>query len=38
LVIHGLKHQDRAAIKGGVKNEKTVSGVLTRMKGWFDEL
>jgi cell division protein FtsA len=38
LVIHGLKHQDRAAIKGGVKTEKTVSGVLTKMKGWFDEL
>ena len=38
LVIHGLKHQDRAAIKGETKREKSVVGVLNKMKGWFDEL
>jgi cell division protein FtsA len=38
LVLHGLKHLDRAAIKGMEKKEKSLGGVFAKMKGWFDEL
>jgi cell division protein FtsA len=38
LVLHGLKHLDRAAIPGTTKREKSFGGVISRMKGWFDEL
>lgn len=39
LVLHGLKHLDGAAIKGGEqKKEPGVGGVFKKMKDWFDEL
>ncbi len=38
LVYHGLKHQDRATIKGDSRKDKSMKSVFTKMKGWFDEL
>lgn len=39
LVIHGLKHQDRASLTfGNGKNGSPVKRIFHRMKAWFDEL
>jgi cell division protein FtsA len=38
LVIHGLKHQDRASIKGDPKRARTFRSMTKKMKEWFDEL
>jgi cell division protein FtsA len=39
LVIHGLKHQDRASLTfGNGRNGSPVKRIFHRMKTWFDEL
>ncbi len=39
LVIHGLKHQDKASLTfGNGKNGSPVKRIFHRMKAWFDEL
>jgi cell division protein FtsA len=39
LVIHGLKHQDRASLTfGNGRNGSPVKRIFHRMKAWFDEL
>lgn len=39
LVLHGLKHKDRATITfGNGKNGRGVKKIFARMKHWFDEL
>ena len=38
LVLHGLKHLDRAAIQGAGKKGTHLGGMISKMKGWFDEL
>jgi len=38
LVIHGLKHQEKGAIRMDTKNAGTVRHVARKMKQWFDQL
>jgi cell division protein FtsA len=38
LVYHGLRHQERSAIKGKVKGERSVGDVFFKIQRWFDEL
>jgi cell division protein FtsA len=38
LVLHGLKHQDKATYREETKGRRTVGEMVQKMKQWFDEL
>ncbi len=38
LVYHGVRHREPYAGTGGLKREKSVSGVARKVKEWFDQL